>query len=178
MSKLVVSEFMTLDGVVEAPEQWSFAYADDAIQQMKLDEIQSCRALLLGRITFQLFAGVWPGRTDPFGFAARFNSMPKYVASTTLASAGWNGTVLQGDLQQAVTGLKDQPGGDLLVNGSPRLIQALMRHGLIDEYQLLVYPVVVGRGRRLFADDATATLKLTGSRAFDSGVVLLTYVPA
>ncbi|HEX8997748.1 MAG TPA: dihydrofolate reductase family protein [Ktedonobacterales bacterium] len=184
MRKVLVSEFITLDGVVEDPGGaektphggWTWPYWNDEIGQLKQDELFAGDALLLGRVTYQGFAAAWPSATDEYGFADRMNSLPKYVATTTLDTLDWNNsTALTGDVAEAVAALKQQPGGDILVFGSGGLIQTLMRHNLVDEYCLLVYPVVIGGGKRLFADGIPSKLKLVESRPFSSGVVMLRY---
>lgn len=178
--RIVVSEFVTLDGIVEAPDKWSFPYWNDEIGQYKLEELHATDAGLLGRVTYEGFAAAWPDRegTDEDDFAKRLNSMPKYVVSTTLKSTSWNNShIINANVPEEIAKLKRQPGNDLAVSGSATLIQTLIEHDLVDEYHLLVYPVVVGSGKRLFQDGATATLKLVESRAFSSGVTLLVYQP-
>lgn len=179
MRNVIVTEFLSLDGVMEAPEQWSFAFWDDAIAQFKHDELFASDAHLLGRVTYDGFAAAWPGRTDDTGFADHINSMAKYVVSTTLNQGEWhNSHILKGNVADDVARLKQQPGQDILVAGSATLVQTLMQHNLIDAYHLLVYPVVLGRGKRLFPDSTPATLHLMEARPFSSGVVLLQYQPA
>jgi len=176
--KIVVTEFITLDGVVEAPNEWSFPYWNDGIAKLKLDELMAADAQLLGRVTYDGFAAAWPGRTDEAGFADRMNNMPKYVVSTTLEKADWNNsTIIKTDVPAQIAELKKQPGGDILVAGSATLIDTLIAHDLVDEYHLLTYPIVVGKGKRLFKDGSKTKLKLIESRSFDSGVVLLRYAP-
>jgi dihydrofolate reductase len=129
-------------------------------------------------VTYQGFAAAWPSRTDEAGFAQRMNSLPKYVVSTTLDKTDWNNShLVKGSIAKEVSKLKEQPGQDIMVAGSNRLVHTLMQHDLIDEYRLLVYPVVLGSGKRLFGDANKATLKLEETRAFSSGVVLLRYQP-
>jgi dihydrofolate reductase len=173
--------FMSLDGVVEDPHKWSFAYWDDEVAAFKDRELRASDALLLGRVTYEGFAAAWPGRTDDTGFADKFNSMPKYVASRTLEKLAWtNSHRLEGDLAEAVARLKAGPGGDIAIHGSVGLINELLPHGLIDRFHLLVYPLVLGQGKRLFRDGARQNLKLVESRAFPKGVVAMIYdhVPA
>jgi len=181
MRRVVVSEFVSLDGVMEDPGGaegfehggWTFPYWSDEIGKVKLDEILEAGALLLGRVTYEGFAEAWPSRTDEQGFADRMNSLPKFVASTTLEEPGWqNSTVLQGDVAQA-----EEPGQDVLVAGSRQLVQTLSQHDLVDEYRLLVYPIVLGSGKRLFGEGTHTPLRLRESRAFAPGVVLLSYEP-
>lgn len=180
MSRIVVTEFMTLDGVVEFPHHWSFPYWNDQIGAYKTDELAASDALLLGRVTWEEFAQAWPGRKDDTGFADRFNSMPKYVVSRTLKDAGaWNNSHILGpDLPAEVGKLRKAPGRDIVVHGSPSLVRGLLGHDLVDEYRLLVYPLVRGKGKRLFDGSVDAKLELTAEQRFDTGVVALTYAPA
>ena len=174
MRKLIVSEFVTLDGVMDDPGGaegfdrggWAFKFErgpdGDAF---KADEVFGSDALLLGRRTYEGFAAAWPERTDEAGFADRMNSMAKYVVSGTLERADWNNTtVIGGDLDD-VRALKSQDGGDILVAGSGRLVAGLVQHDLVDEYRLMVFPIILGRGRRLFPEsDTTADLELVEAR--------------
>lgn len=187
MRRLVVSEFLTLDGVMEDPggdstfkhKGWSMPYWDNEIGKLKFDELFAADALLLGRITYQGFAKAWPSVSDEMGFADRMNGIAKYVVSSTLASADWsNSHILNGDVVEEVTRLKQQPGQNILIAGSGQLIQTLARHNLVDDYYLLVYPVVLGSGKRLFRDDTEAVLKLVETRSYASGVALLHYQSA
>jgi len=170
--------FLTLDGVMEDPQKWSFPYWNDEIAKFKKDELFATDAHLLGRVTYEVFAAAWPSRTDEAGFADRMNGLPKYVVSTTLEKAEWNNsTIIKENIAEEVSKLKRQPGQDILVAGSATLAQTLMRHDLTDEYRLLVYPIVLGSGKRLFKDGSKAGLKLVETKAFSSGVVLLRYRP-
>ncbi len=187
MRKIIVTEFLTLDGVMEDPggdssfahAGWSMPYWDDEIGKFKFAELFAADAMLLGRITYQGFAKAWPSVTDEMGFADRMNGMPKYVVSTTLDTLEWNNShLIKGHIAQEVAKLKQEPGQDILVAGSSQLIQTLGKHGLIDEYQLLVYPVVLGSGKRLFKEGMEAKLKLLESRSYASGVVLVRYASA
>lgn len=185
MRKIVVTAFLSLDGVMEDPGGsegtdfggWTFKLNDPAGMKYKLDEVLEHEALLLGRVTYEGFAEAWPGRTDEVGFADKMNSMPKYVVSRTLEHADWNNsTVLSGDVATEVQSLKEQDGGDVLVAGSASLVRQLASRGLVDEFRLMVFPIVLGHGKRLFADiSGTPVLKLADSRALDSGTVILTY---
>lgn len=189
MRNLIVSEFVSIDGVMEAPggepgfkhSGWVFDFADDPEQgQYKLDEVLAADALLLGRKTYEGFAAAWPERDDPGGFAAKMNSMPKYVVSTTLTDPAWeNSMVINGEIPAQVQRLKDQDAGDLLVAGSRKLVHMLHEHDLVDEYRLMVFPVVLGSGRRLFPDDLEdkRKLRLVDSQTFESGVAVHTYRP-
>jgi dihydrofolate reductase len=186
VSKLVVSEFITLDGVVEDPGGaesfehggWSFKFEQGPEgEQYKLDEVLAADALLLGRVTYEGFAAAWPAITDEAGFADKMNGMPKYVVSTTLERPEWNNTtVIKGDVAGEVSKLKQQA-GDLLVTGSPTLIRTLMEHDLVDEYRLMAFPIVLGTGKRLFGDGSKlSTLRLVDAKPVGpDGVVVLTY---
>lgn len=185
MRRIVVTEFISLDGVVEDPGGsegtrhggWTFKFNDPDGMKYKLDETMDHEAMLLGRITYEGFASAWPDRTDEVGFADKMNSMPKYVVSKTLTQADWNNTtILSGDLAQEVTALKEQDGGDILVAGSTTLVRGLTELGLVDEYRLMTFPIVLGEGKRLFdgLPDAT-TLSLVDVKPLKSGTVILTY---
>ena len=163
MGKLVISEFITVDGVAEDPggqafERGGWAFQFDRGQdgdKFKLEEVRSAEALLLGRVTYEGFAAAWPQMKDEVGFADKMNSMPKYVVSRTLKDPQWsNASVLDGDFLPAVRKLKERSEGDLLVNGSMSLAQELLEHELVDELRLMVFPIVLGAGKRLFADTA------------------------
>ncbi len=163
MRKIVVSEYLSLDGIMEDPGGaekyehggWTNPYWDDDIQQFQYDALFSSDALLLGRVTYQGFAAAWPTFTDEQGFADRMNNLPKYVVSTTLAKAEWNNShLIKRNVAEEVSRLKQQPGQNIMVAGSAKLVQMLMEHNLVDEYRLLVYPVVLGSGMRLFGDRA------------------------
>lgn len=174
MRRLVVTEFVSLDGVMENPA-WTAPYWNDEIAQFKGDETKASDALL-GRVTYEGFAAAWPESKDEG--APYFNSVRKYVVSTTLDTAAWNNsTLLKDNLVAEITGLKEQEGGDITVHGSATLVQMLMQHDLVDRYRLLVYPVVLGSGKRLFSEGIPATLKLLEAQSFSSGVVALVYEP-
>lgn len=185
MRKIVVTEFVSLDGVMEDPGGsegtefggWTFKFNDPAGMKYKLDEVLEHEALLLGRITYEGFADAWPGRTDEIGFADKMNSMPKYVVSRTLERADWNNsTILSGNIASEVQALKQQDGGDILMAGSASVVRELTSHGLVDEFRLMVFPIVLGQGKRLFADvSGTPVLKLADSTVLDSGTLILTY---
>ncbi len=175
MRKIVVTEFLSLDGIMEHPA-WTFPYWNDEIAKFKGEETSASDALLLGRVTYQGFAAAWPESTDEG--ADYFNSVRKYVVSTTLETVEWNNSRLINDnIVAAITNLKQQDGKDITVHGSATLVQTLMRHDLVDRYRLLVYPVVLGKGKRLFQEGTTATLKLVETQAFSSGVAALIYEP-
>jgi dihydrofolate reductase len=186
MRRIVVTEFISVDGVIEDPGGsegtkhggWSFKFQDPEGFKFKLQELKDHDAQLLGRTTYEGFAEAWPGREDEMGFAEKMNAMPKYVVSSTLKDPTWNNTtVISFD---DVAGLREQEtGGDILVHGSPSLVRGLLARGLIDELRLMVFPVVLGSGKRLFGElDDMAALKLADSKILDSGTLILTYVPA
>jgi dihydrofolate reductase len=179
MRKVVVSEFVTLDGVMEDP-RWTFQFPGDHMFT-KSDELFASDALLLGRVTYEGFAAAWPTmRMEPMDYAERMNGIRKYVVSNTLRDAKWNNSrVISEDVKGEISKLKEEEGkGGLLVYGSCALVNFLAQQNLVDEYRLLVYPVVLGNGKRLFKDGTSATLKLLEAKAFDSGVVLLRYQTA
>jgi dihydrofolate reductase len=174
MRKIVVTQFMSLDGVIENPG-WSMPYWGDDIAAFKGEESDAAEMLLLGRVTYDGFAQAWPQSQDEG--APKMNSMPKYVISNTLKVATWNNTTIIHTLDE-VAKLKQGSGGNILVYGSGKLVNSLIAHNLVDDYRLLVYPVVLGAGQRLFADGTQTTLKLVESKVFASGVVGLCYQPA
>ncbi len=179
--RLGVTEFVTLDGVMEDPGGsektpnggWAFRFERGPEgNKFKLDELMAADVELLGRRTYEGLAAAWPSIKDDVGFAERMNSMPKYVVSNTLQNASWhNTTILSGDVVDEITRLKQAPGGDILVAGSQQLVQTLAQHQLVDEYRLMIYPVVLGSGKRLFGDDLPAT-PLTIAEAKQMGAVL------
>lgn len=182
MSRIVVTEFVSLDGVMEEP-RWTFQFERGPEGgKFKYDELFGSAALLLGRVTYQGFAQAWPSMgTDEFG--QRMNTIPKYVVSSTLAGdqATWGPTtVIRGDAVAEIAALKAAPGGDLLVEGSCQLAQALIGHGLVDEYRLMLFPIVLGAGKRLFPGQmsAAAALTLVDAKTDRDGVLLLTYHPS
>ena len=183
MSRIVVSQFVTLDGVFEDPGGsegidrggWAFRYErGEEGDRFKLDEVMAADGLLLGRVTYEGFAAAWPSRTDELGFADKFNTMPKYVVSSTLTDPEWNNT--------RVVTLDEIPEleGELLVNGSGQLVEALLERGLVDELRLMVFPAVLGNGRRLFGQtDAELPFRLVKSQPVGGdGVTILIYQPA
>jgi dihydrofolate reductase len=186
MGRIIVTEFVSLDGVIEAPGGgedykhggWTFEIDRGAEgNKFKLDETLDADALLLGRVTYEGFAAAWPSREDEF--ADKFNTMPKYVVSSTLDKPDWNNsTVLNGDVAEEVAKLKQQQDGDIVVHGSAQLVQALIEHDLVDELRLMVFPVVLGSGKRLFGDTSEKKrLRLTDSKTVGDGVSILVYEP-
>jgi dihydrofolate reductase len=180
MRKLIVNEMLTLDGVMEAPEKWSGPYQNDEIAHDNTAGMDASDAMLLGRVTYEGFAAFWPHQTeDKTGITDYLNKTPKFVVSSSLKKADWvNTTILSGDAVKEITKLKQQPGKSITVTGSAKLVQSLVQAGLIDEYSLLVFPIVLGKGKRLFQDGIDSSLKLVKSKALSSGVVSLTYQPA
>ena len=189
MRRVVVTEFISVDGVIEDPGGsedwdrggWAFQFErGEEGDKFKLNELFEVEGQLLGRVTYEGFAEAWPDRDDPMGFAERMNSMPKYVVSSTLENPTWNNTtVLSGDAADEVRRLKESGDGDVLVAGSAQLCQALIAAGLVDELRLMVFPLILGAGKRLFPDtDAAAPLKLVESKPVGpDGVVLSIYQP-
>jgi dihydrofolate reductase len=189
MRKVIASEFVSLDGVMEDPS-WTFHHASEEQERFKFEELAASNALLLGRTTYEGFAAAWPNMMDHYEgprraelgeYADMMNGYPKYVVSTTLQeSLEWNNsTIIKGNVAEEVLKLKRQPGTDILIFGSTDLVNGLMRHDLIDEYRLMVFPVIVGKGKRHFGEVlGTTALKLADTKVFGSGVVVLTYRPA
>ena len=190
MGRIVVSEFVSLDGVMEDPggaegtrhAGWTFRFdRGPEGDRYKLDEVLAAEALLLGRGTYQGFAAAWPTVEDPVGFADKMNAMPKFVVSSTLrdADATWhNSTVVRGEVVAGVERLKETVAGDLLVAGSAALVQLLVEHDLADEYRMMVFPIVLGSGKRLFGEvSAPRVLRLDSVQSVGDGIVVLTYRP-
>ncbi len=186
MGRIVVTEFVSLDGVIEAPgggeeyrhAGWTFEIdRGKEGDEFKLEELREAEVQLLGRVTYEGFAAAWPTIEDEAGFAEKMNGMPKYVVSSTLAEAEWeNSTVLSGDVAEEVTKLKRDVDGVILVAGSAQLVQALIEHDLVDELRLMVFPVLLGEGKRLFGDvGEKKPLRLVGSQTLGDGIALLTY---
>jgi dihydrofolate reductase len=189
MSRVVVSEFVSIDGVMEDPGGaedyrhggWTFEIdRGEEGDKFKLDEVLEAEALLLGRVTYEGFAAAWPTMTDKVGFAEKMNAMPKYVVSSTLQQAGWsNSTVLSGDVPEEVARLKGELVGVILVAGSAKLVQTLLEHDLLDELRLMIFPVALGPGKGLFGEVSDKKpLRLTDSRRVGDGIAILTYEPA
>ena len=182
MRKLVVSEWMTLDGVFDADtmKEWFEPYDSEDRQNYIKENVLTSDAFLVGRVTYEMLASYWPNqKNNEMGIADRLNNAPKYVVSSTLKKAEWNNsTIINEDVVEEVTKLKQQPGQDILMFGSATLVQSLMEADLIDEYRFLVQPIVMGSGKRFFNDGNTAPLKLVEAKPFSLGVVLLRYQPA
>jgi dihydrofolate reductase len=186
MRKVIVSEYVTLDGVMEDPGGaegfkhggWSFGFGGEEQQKYKFEELFATDALLLGRRTYEGFAAAWPNMPGAGEYGERMNSLPKYVVSTTLSVVTWNATLIKGDLAEELSRLKQQPGQDMVIFGSGELVRTLHERDLIDEYRLMVFPVVLGSGKRLFPEGSKQkVLRLVETRTFSSGVVILTYQP-
>jgi dihydrofolate reductase len=186
MGNVVVSQFISLDGVVEDPggaEEfdrggWAFEFDRGAEgDKFKLDEVMASEVLLLGRVTYEGFAKAWPSRSGDF--ADKFNTMPKYVVSTTLKDPEWNNsTVIDGDVAEGVARLRQDVDGDILVNGSVQLVQTLMEHDLVDEYRLMVFPTILGAGKRLFGETGeAAALRLVDAKPAGETLILI-YEPS
>jgi dihydrofolate reductase len=179
MRKLVVSTYATLDGRVDELQDWVIPYNDDASVAYHTELLKNSDGLLLGRKTYEIFAMIWPPRSGELPYIDKINSMPKYVASTTLKDLDWdNSQLIQGDVADGVAKLKQQPGQDLVMYGCHDLMHKLLEHDLIDEYRILVHPVLLGRGITLFEDSARpVNLELIDTAMISSGVVVLAYRP-
>jgi dihydrofolate reductase len=187
MGRVVVTEFVSLDGVMEAPggepgyehSGWTFDVPGEDHLGYKLEETLAADALLIGRVTYESFAGAWPGRSDEAGFADKMNRMPKYVVSSTLEDPEWeNSTVIRGDLTEEVQRIKEEVDGDILVAGSRTLVHSLLEAGLVDELRLMVFPVMLGSGDRVYPEPRDKLpLELVDTRTYDSGVVVHAYQP-
>jgi dihydrofolate reductase len=180
--KIVAAEFLSLDGVMESPDQWHFDYFNDEMGEAVGEGFATSDALLMGRVLYEEWAAYWPNQNpEENPVAATMNGIRKYVVSTTLEGPlEWNNTTLIGeDVAEELSEIKRQPGKDIVISGSGALVRSLLDDGLIDELKLMVHPVVVGRGKRLFEDGGKQTaLELVDSRTFATGVVYLTYRPA
>ena len=180
MRKVVAALAVSLDGVVESPERWQRRYFDPEMAEIIWEAAERSDAMLLGRRTYEELAEFWPRQRNGLPMSDYMNRTPKHVVSTTLDTFDWeNSSLVTGDVREQVAELKRQPGKNIQVNGSPTLVRFLLREGLLDDLVLLVHPVVVGSGRRLFENgDSTTELRLVESRILASGVLSLTYAPA
>jgi dihydrofolate reductase len=180
--KIVAGLFISLDGVYEAPDQWHFPYFNDEMGEAVQSQMDAADTMLLGRVTYQEFASYWPQQSnDEVDIADYMNTIPKVVVSETLDSVDeWqNSTLIKGNVVEELTLLKQQPGKNIAITGSGRLVASLLREGLLDELHLLVHPIVVGKGKRLFAsEDQPRGLRLADAQTFSTGVLNLTYAPA
>ncbi|MFD0588738.1 dihydrofolate reductase family protein [Paenibacillus sp. GCM10027627] len=184
MGKIIMQQFITMDGVMQAPGEhyefeyggWQRPYVGDEHLELIVEQAHSVEALLLGRKTYERFAATWPSVTGMRGLADRMNAMPKFVTSNSLSLAGWNATIVHGDAAEEVAMLKQEIDGDLLVVGSGDLAQTLMKHNLIDEYRLWVHPVILGRGQRLFREGIEKhVLRFIDTRTLSTGVAIQIY---
>ena len=187
MRKLKASLLVTLDGVIQDPggfgetDQggWAGPFFTDEARQSAYEQIMAADYFLCGRLTYEVLSKAW-GNVSGSDYLDRVNAMPKLVASRTLTGRlEWNATVIDGDVAEAIRKLKQEPGGDIVLYGSASFMQTLMKHDLIDEFRISIHPIVLGRGKRLFPEvGETARLRLAGAKALDSGVTILTYLPA
>ena len=180
MRKIVAGLFISLDGVVEAPETWHFPYFNDEMGKIVGDQLAASDTMLLGRRTYEAFADFWPNQGDDVPMAAAINGVRKLVASTTLETVDWqNSELIAGDVADDLRRRKQQPGKDISITGSPTLVRSLLEAGVLDELRLLVHPIVVGHGKRLFeVDAATVPLTLVSAQSLATGVQYLVYAPA
>ena len=175
MRKIVVSEFMSLDGVVEAPDTWQFPFQSEEMGEITERQINDTDVFLLGRATYEIFAEFWPTQTNnEFGIADKLNSAPKYVISATLENADWNNSTQIKSIED-IRKLKQEDAGIIGITGSVKLVHSLLEVGLIDEIQVLVHPLVLGKGIRLFADGYHSSMTLADSKALPNGVMFLSY---
>lgn len=185
MGRIIVTQYMSLDGVIEDPVgmegsglgDWTGPFTRGPKgDRFKHEELRDAQALIFGRVTYDGFAAVWPNVDDSEGYAARMNALPKYVASRTLGTAQWNNsTLIDGDLAAAARRIRDETPGDVLIFGSASIVHQLLPHGLVDEFRLMVYPTVLGRGTRLFPKGVGTRLGLSDVETFDDGIVLMRY---
>jgi dihydrofolate reductase len=180
MRNIVAGLFISLDGVVEAPETWHFPYFNHEMGEIVGSQMAAADTMLLGRQTYEEFAGYWADKGGDVDFADQINGIPKLVASTTLDSVEWqNSSLIRGDVATELRRIKQEPGREISITGSPTLVRSLLRDGVLDELRLLVHPIVVGQGKRLFVDGGDRVpLKLADTRTLSTGVQYLTYVPA
>jgi dihydrofolate reductase len=180
MRKIIAGLFISVDGVVESPETWQFPYFNDEMGEAVASQAAESDTILLGRRTYQEFAAYWPNQPRDAEFAATMNDTPKLVASRSLRTLGWdNSTLIEGDIATALTRLKEEPGANISIIGSGTLVRSLLHDSVLDELRLLVHPIVVGRGKRLF-DGARdrVPLELVSAATFKSGVLSLVYRPS
>lgn len=179
MAKIVSNFFISLDGVVESPDQWHFPYFNDEMGDVIGQGMETSTAFLMGRVLYDEWADYWPKQSDDEPFATFINDVAKYVVSSSLATAAWNNTtVVSGDVADQLRAIKEESPGDISVSGSATLVRWLLANGLLDELRLLVHPIAVGHGQRLFEGTPTHPLELVGHGVLATGVLNLTYVPA
>jgi dihydrofolate reductase len=178
MGKIVSNFFMSLDGVVEAPDRWHMPYFNDEMGAAVGRGMETNAAFLMGRVLYHEWSAFWPDQDEDDEFAGFFNNHPKYVVSNSLKTADWNNTtVVSGDVAQRLREIKDGADGDLVISGSATLVRSLLADGLVDELRVLVHPIVVGHGARLFEDTSPHALELVSNEVFSTGVLNLTYAP-
>jgi dihydrofolate reductase len=180
MRKVIAVEFVSVDGVMESPEEWAFSYSNDEMEEANASGMAASDALLLGRVTYQEFAAYWADKaSDDVQFADYMNDTPKFVVSMTLDAVDWNNSALiKGNVAEEITKLKQQPGKDIAILGSGTLVRSLLQDDLLDELRLIIHPIVLGSGKRLFEDGGDPkVLKLVDSKTFSTGVLYLTYQP-
>lgn len=177
MRKLIVTEYTTLDGIMEAPHKWHDPWWSKMIEDYKIKELAECDILLMGRVTYEEFAPVWPNVKDDIGYAEKMNSMTKYVVSDMPLDGKWNNShAIRVNVVEEIAKIKQQSGGDILIFGSATLVNSLVGTGLIDEYRIMIFPIVLGAGKRIFNENTSIpALKLIDTQTFDTGVVNLTY---
>jgi dihydrofolate reductase len=177
MSKVVAVELVSLDGVMESPEEWAFSYSNDEMDEANASGMAASDALLMGRVTYEQMAAYWPNQPGGTPMVDYINSVPKFAVSTTLEEVGWNNsTLIQDNVAEEITELKRQPGKDITILGSGTLVKSLLRDDLLDELRLMVHPVVLGSGKRLFEEGGDQKrLELVDSKTFSTGVLHLTY---
>lgn len=180
MRKIIAGLFVSLDGVMESPERWHFPYFNEEMGEAVGSQMAEADAMLLGRVTYQEFADAFAGAGDDNPMAAQMTNTPKFVVSTTLDAVEWrNSTLIKGNVVEEITKLKQQPGKHILISGSATLVRSLLRANVLDELRLLIHPIVVGSGKRLFEDEGyQVPLKLVDAKTFGTGVLYLTYEPA
>jgi dihydrofolate reductase len=180
MRKVIAVEFVSLDGVMESPEEWAFSYSNDEMEEANASGMAASDAMLLGRVTYEQMAAYWSNQSGGAPMVDYLNSVPKFVVSTTLDAVEWqNSTLIEGDVAEEIAKLKQQPGKDIAILGSGILVRSLLQEDLLDELRLIIHPIVLGSGKRLFEDvgDRKA-LELDDSKTFSTGVLYLTYQPA
>lgn len=178
MRKVVVTEYMTLNGIFEEPGQWSFDFWSEETAKYKSDELFASEIQLLGRVTYEGFARAWPTITDAGDFGVKMNTMPKYVVSHSLEKAEWeNSHIISSDILGEIQKLKQQNGGDILVAGSGQLVQFLLQNKLVNGFHILLHPLVLGKGKRLFTETEKFTFDLIETKIFPKGIVALHYQP-
>ena len=179
MGKIVSNFFISLDGVVESPDQWHFPYFNDEMGAEIGRVTETSKGFLMGRVLYEQWVDYWPNQGEDVPFASFINTVPKYVVSNTLQEANWNNTtIVSGDVAAQLRQIKDDTDGDITMSGSATLVRWLLAHGFLDELGLMVHPIVVGHGQRLFEDTPTHPMQLVHHEVFQTGVLYLTYEPA